>query len=84
MTMAQKKTYSKNLKNNFELLPSKLFLKQVERLLKESKLLLEKKLLLVRQNPFRNKRIVGYGAFIFRIRLQEFKLVTRESAVLLS
>lgn len=63
----QKKNYSKH----FVLKPSKLFLKQLKILSDKSKLILEKKLLLAKENPFRNKRIKGYSLFLFRVRFED-------------
>lgn len=57
----------------FTLLPSHLFLEQSEELSDEAALMIEKKLLLVKANPFRNKRIHGYNLFLFRIRFEDSK-----------
>jgi D-lyxose ketol-isomerase len=51
--------------------PSNFFLEQLKDLNDESARLIEKKLRLVKINPYRFKRIVGYGLFLFRIRFEE-------------
>lgn len=55
----------------FILQPSELFLEQVAELSDGTKRVLEKRFLLVKQNPFRNKRIVGQDLFLFRIRFED-------------
>lgn len=55
----------------FELIPSELFLEQLNDLSPKSKQQLEQKLLLVKENPFRDKRIQGYELFLFRIRFED-------------
>ena len=55
----------------FELIPSELFLNQLDNLSIKSKKQLENKLLLIKENPFRNKRIQGYELFLFRIRFED-------------
>jgi len=57
----------------YNLLPSEFFLQQLKELDYKSKRIIEEKLLLVKENPFRNKRIVGYNLFLFRIRFQDNK-----------
>ena len=55
----------------YELKPTKFFLEQLDSLNKNSLKLIENKLLLVKQNPFRYKRIKGYKLFLFRIRFKD-------------
>lgn len=57
----------------YELQPSHFFLKQLDELSKEAAKILENRLRLVKINPFRNKRIEGYGLFLFRIRFEDNK-----------
>ncbi|MEK6961019.1 MAG: hypothetical protein AABX47_07650 [Nanoarchaeota archaeon] len=57
----------------FTLLPSQFFLDQAGELSDEAARLVEKKLLLVKSSPFRNKRIHGYQLFLFRIRFEDGK-----------
>ncbi len=56
---------------NYSLQPTQFFLKQLSDLTIESKKLLEEKLKLIKTNPFRYKRIRGYGLFLFRIRFED-------------
>ena len=51
--------------------PSRFFLKQVDDLSSEATRLILEKLKLVKVNPFRYKRIQGYGLFLFRIRFED-------------
>ncbi|MFT4250779.1 MAG: hypothetical protein ACMXYD_05450 [Candidatus Woesearchaeota archaeon] len=52
--------------------PTKFFLKQVENLSEKGKKVLKDKLRLVKENPSRNKRIVGHDdLFLFRIRFTD-------------
>ena len=55
----------------YELIPSKFFLEQIEKLSNESSKLIEEKLLLVKINPYRYKRIKGYRLFLCRIRFED-------------
>lgn len=57
----------------YELKPSHFFLKQAEKLSDEAARIIEDRLKLVKINPFRNKRIEGYGLFLFRIRFEDNK-----------
>lgn len=57
----------------YEFKPSHFFLQQVEELSDEAARIVEDKLRLVKINPFRNKRIEGYGLFLFRIRFEDNK-----------
>ena len=69
MIMVLKKNYSRNLNDSvFELIPSKIFLKQLDSLSSKTRISLKNKLLLLKENPFRNKRIIGYSLLLFRIR----------------
>jgi len=51
--------------------PSQFFLKQVDELSKEAKKQILEKINLLKQNPFRFKRIYGFKLFLFRIRFQD-------------
>jgi len=53
--------------------PSKFFLEQLDDLSKDAKSLIEEKLKLAKNNPYRYKRILGYKLFLFRIRFEEDK-----------
>ena len=53
---------------NYCLKPTKFFLKQLDELSYKSKQLLKNKLELLKIDPTRNKRILGYNLFLFRIR----------------
>ncbi len=55
----------------YEIVPSEFFLEQIDELSDESAGLIEKKLILLKKNPFRFKRIKGYGIFLFRIRFED-------------
>tara|TARA_Y100000310_G_scaffold289499_1_gene315946 strand:+ start:868 stop:1164 length:297 start_codon:yes stop_codon:yes gene_type:complete len=55
----------------YEVIPSKFFLEQIEEISDEAAKLIEEKLLLVKINPYRFKRIVGYKLFLFRIRFED-------------
>lgn len=57
----------------YEVIPSKFFLEQIEDLGDESAKLIDNKLMLVKKNPFRFKRIKGYNLFLFRIRFGDKK-----------
>ncbi len=57
----------------YELIPSRFFLEQLDGLSKESKKLIESKLLLVKTNPYRFKKLEGFKLFLFRIRFQDNK-----------
>lgn len=72
--MEQKKNFSEDFgqgRKEYVLEPTELFLEQVDELSHESAKLLEEKLCLAKLNPQRNKRLVGYGLFIFRIRFKD-------------
>ena len=58
---------------NYNLIPTEFFLKQIDELNIETKSVIEKRLELVKINPFRNKRIKGYDLFLFRIRFEDNK-----------
>ncbi|MBI5072417.1 hypothetical protein HZA99_01220 [Candidatus Woesearchaeota archaeon] len=55
----------------FTLKPSNFFLEQLDELSDKAKRILEAKMLLLKVNPFRYKRIQGYGLFLFRIRFED-------------
>jgi len=53
--------------------PSEFFLGQIDDLSEETNQLIEEKLRFVKRNPFRYKRIYGFGLFLFRIRFGDKK-----------
>jgi mRNA-degrading endonuclease RelE of RelBE toxin-antitoxin system len=55
----------------YEIIPSKFFLEQIDELSHEAARLIEEKLLLAKLNPYRFKRITGYKLFLFRIRFED-------------
>tara|TARA_Y100000034_G_C6900971_1_gene416710 strand:+ start:934 stop:1230 length:297 start_codon:yes stop_codon:yes gene_type:complete len=55
----------------YTLKPSNFFLKQLDEISDEAKRLIEDKLNLIKINPYRYKRIQGYGLFLFRIRFED-------------
>ncbi len=55
----------------YEIIPTKLFLEQIDDLSDEAARLIEGKLRLVKINPYRFKRIEGYKLFLFRIRFED-------------
>ena len=55
----------------FILLPSDFFLEQVEKLSDKAARILEEKMLMLKINPFRFKRIEGQNLFLFRIRFED-------------
>ncbi len=55
----------------YELIPSKFFLEQINELSDKAAKLIEEKLRLVKINPYRFKRIEGYKLFLFRIRFED-------------
>lgn len=55
----------------YNLLPSEFFLEQLDELTDKSKRIIEEKLLLIKENPYRHKRIQGYNLFLFRIRFED-------------
>ena len=57
----------------YELKPSHFFLQQAKELSDEAATIVQDRLKLVKINPFRNKRIEGYGLFLFRIRFEDNK-----------
>ena len=71
--MELKKSFLRNwdLKMDFILKPSHFFLEQVQDLNDKSKRIVERKLVLVKTNPYRFKRIHGYSLFLFRIRFED-------------
>ena len=56
---------------NYKLIPTHFFLEQIEQLSEKARKIFEQKLLLVKENPFRYKRIHGYKLFLFRIRFED-------------
>ncbi|MFA6461187.1 MAG: hypothetical protein WCV90_02885 [Candidatus Woesearchaeota archaeon] len=57
----------------FEIIPSKIFLKQLDDLSNEAKELIEKKIEILELNPSHFKRITGYKLFLFRIRFENLR-----------
>jgi mRNA-degrading endonuclease RelE of RelBE toxin-antitoxin system len=57
----------------YELIPTEFFLKQLNKLSYKSKQILKSKLEPLKTNPTRNKRILGYNLFLFRIRFSDNK-----------
>lgn len=56
---------------NFPIKPTKFFLSQIKELDKKSKSIIKEKIELIKQNPYRYKRIHGYSLFLFRIRFKD-------------
>jgi len=56
---------------DYILRPSEFFLQQITELSDEAARLIEKKIRLVKSNPYRYKRIYGYRLFLFRIRFED-------------
>ena len=55
----------------YVIIPSRFFLEQIDELSNEAAKLIEGKLLLVKINPYRFKRIQGYKLFLCRIRFED-------------
>ena len=63
---------------NFKIIPSKIFLKQIEKLDKKSKQLIQEKINLIKENPYRFKKIHSKKfSRVFRIRFSINKKETR-------
>lgn len=56
---------------NYNLKPTLFFLEQLDNLTGKSKQILKEKLETLKINPTRNKRILGYNLFLFRIRFSD-------------
>ena len=56
---------------DYELIPSKFFLEQLDLLIDNALRVIDDKLKLVKINPFRFKRIHGFKLFLFRIRFED-------------
>ena len=56
---------------DYEIIPSAFFLSQLDGLSIKSLRIVEEKILLLKKNPFRFKRIKGYSLFLFRIRFED-------------
>jgi mRNA-degrading endonuclease RelE of RelBE toxin-antitoxin system len=72
--MVRKRNYSKDCETSpgdYKIIPSRFFLEQLEELSADSRSLIKEKLLLIKINPYRYKRIKGYGLFLFRIRFED-------------
>lgn len=55
----------------FQIKPTKLYLKQLKSLSQDAAITIKQKILLIKQNPFRYKKIQGHNLFIFRIRFKD-------------
>ncbi len=55
----------------YVLKPSYFFLQQIDELSDEAAKLVEEKLKLAKINPYRFKKLQGYGLFLFRIRFED-------------
>ncbi|HLD19410.1 MAG TPA: hypothetical protein VJB90_05380 [Candidatus Nanoarchaeia archaeon] len=51
--------------------PTKLFLKQYKELESQANSILEKRINLLKINPYRNKRINGFNQVLFRVRFKD-------------
>jgi len=71
--LEQKKTFLTDSKktNEYNIIPTTFFLEQFDSLSLKSQNILEQKLLLLKINPHRNKRIRGFNFFLFRIRFED-------------
>jgi len=58
---------------NYVLVPTKFFLEQLDELSYKARQLLREKLELLKVDPARNKRVLGYNLFLFRIRFSDFR-----------
>jgi len=58
---------------NYVLVPTEFFLEQLNGLSFKARQFLREKLELLKVNPMRNKRILGYNLFLFRIRFSDFR-----------
>ena len=56
---------------DYEIIPSKFFLEQIDELSDKAVKQIEEKISLLKNNPFRFKRIEGYRLFLFRIRFED-------------
>ncbi|MBU4352128.1 MAG: hypothetical protein KKA65_00095 [Nanoarchaeota archaeon] len=56
---------------NYALKPTKFFILQLDKISKEAANLIEEKLKLIKNNPYRYKRIKGHNLFLFRIRFKD-------------
>ncbi|MBU2590253.1 MAG: hypothetical protein KKB39_05830 [Nanoarchaeota archaeon] len=56
---------------NYALKPTKFFILQLDKISKEATNLIEEKLKLIKNNPYRYKRIKGHNLFLFRIRFKD-------------
>ncbi|MFH0874485.1 MAG: hypothetical protein V1859_00980 [archaeon] len=55
----------------YTLKPTQFFLEQLDELSSKAKGILKEKLLMLKENPFRFKRIQGFNLFLFRIRFED-------------
>ncbi len=55
----------------YEIIPTKFFLEQIDELSDEAAKLIDDKLRLAKTNPYRFKRVEGYKLFLFRIRFED-------------
>ena len=58
---------------SYILIPTRFFLEQLGELSYKGKQFLKEKLELLKVDPMRNKRIIGYNLFLFRIRFLDFR-----------
>ena len=58
---------------NYVLVPTEFFLEQLDGISFKTRQFLKEKLELLKVNPMRNKRILGYNLFLFRIRFSDFR-----------
>ena len=61
----------------YEIIPSKFFLEQLDEISDDAAKLIEGKLLLAKANPYRFKKIEGYKLFLFRIRFEDDRKAKR-------
>ncbi len=57
----------------YEVVPSKIFLEQLDELSDDAIKIIDSKIKILEENPFHFKRIVGYNLFLFRIRFEDLK-----------
>lgn len=73
--MEQRNNYSERSKSSrkYELKTTNFFLRQIKELSPEAARIVQSRLDLARENPFRNKRVKGYNLFLFRIRFEDMR-----------
>lgn len=55
----------------YKVLPTKIFLEQLQELTDKSVRIIRDKINILGQNPFHFKKLVGYNLFLFRIRFED-------------